>query len=286
MAALPGGELGLRNYWYPVTWSRRSRAARSASSSSASRSCSSERRPGLRARTTGARTAALRSRLGRQDFPGTWTCPYHGWTYQLDTGLLFAAITDGPDSPICGKVAVRDLSGRGAARARVGLAATASRRRRSSRTSPRSSWATGVIVGGRISRARSGNWRFGAENGFDEGHAKSSTATRSGSSSARCPCGARRASSARTTAAGSRAARTEVHEDADFPGLGTWPPHRSWRRLARAPPQHAVEVTRAALRLPGWSRCGCPTSSASPTRLHPLRVVRSPRTPGTISTSS
>jgi len=45
--------------------------------------------------------------LGRQEFPGTWTCYYHGWTYDLKTGVLQAALTDGPDSPICGKVRVR-----------------------------------------------------------------------------------------------------------------------------------------------------------------------------------
>src|SRR5262249_59688659 len=45
--------------------------------------------------------------LGRQHFPGTLTCPYHGWTYRLDSGVMCAAITDGPDSPIACKVSVR-----------------------------------------------------------------------------------------------------------------------------------------------------------------------------------
>jgi phenylpropionate dioxygenase-like ring-hydroxylating dioxygenase large terminal subunit len=31
---------------------------------------------------------------------------YHGWTYALDDGQLVAVITDGPDSPICGKATV------------------------------------------------------------------------------------------------------------------------------------------------------------------------------------
>src|SRR5579862_73060 len=30
---------------------------------------------------------------------GTLTCPYHGWTYDVASGALVAALTDGPDSP-------------------------------------------------------------------------------------------------------------------------------------------------------------------------------------------
>src|ERR1700733_4749092 len=41
--------------------------------------------------------------LGKQEFPGTFTCRYHGWTFDLRSGALVAALTDGPDSPICGK---------------------------------------------------------------------------------------------------------------------------------------------------------------------------------------
>jgi len=44
---------------------------------------------------------------GRREFPGTLTCIYHGWTYRLRDGELAAALTDGPDSPICGKAVVR-----------------------------------------------------------------------------------------------------------------------------------------------------------------------------------
>lgn len=44
---------------------------------------------------------------GRFDFPGTITCPYHGWTYQLSTGNVVAALTDGPDSAVVGRVQLR-----------------------------------------------------------------------------------------------------------------------------------------------------------------------------------
>ena len=45
--------------------------------------------------------------IGKQEFPGTFSCRYHGWTFDLKTGNLVAALTDGPDSPMCGQVAVR-----------------------------------------------------------------------------------------------------------------------------------------------------------------------------------
>jgi phenylpropionate dioxygenase-like ring-hydroxylating dioxygenase large terminal subunit len=44
---------------------------------------------------------------GRCEFPGTLTCVFHGWTYDLASGELVAALTDGPDSPICRDGSVR-----------------------------------------------------------------------------------------------------------------------------------------------------------------------------------
>jgi phenylpropionate dioxygenase-like ring-hydroxylating dioxygenase large terminal subunit len=34
-------------------------------------------------------------------------CVYYGWTHDLSSGQLVAVLTDGPDSPICGKVNVK-----------------------------------------------------------------------------------------------------------------------------------------------------------------------------------
>ena len=98
---------GLRNYWYPVAWSS-----------------SVGRRP-VAVRLLDEPIVLLRERgqvhaladqcphrgiplsVGRQEFPGTWSCRYHGWTFDLETGVLKAALTDGPDSPICNKVRVK-----------------------------------------------------------------------------------------------------------------------------------------------------------------------------------
>ncbi len=35
---------------------------------------------------------------------GTITCPYHGWTFDVANGELVAALTDGPQSAVVGKL--------------------------------------------------------------------------------------------------------------------------------------------------------------------------------------
>lgn len=45
--------------------------------------------------------------LGQCRFPGTVSCPYHGWTFDGASGKLVAALMDGPDAPIVGKVQQR-----------------------------------------------------------------------------------------------------------------------------------------------------------------------------------
>ncbi len=100
-------ELGFKNYWYPITPSRKV-----------------GKRPfPIRVlgedivlfRTEGGKVAALEDRCphrgtmlsrGRILFPGTISCGYHGWTYNAD-GNCVAAIVEGPDSQLPGKVRVR-----------------------------------------------------------------------------------------------------------------------------------------------------------------------------------
>src|SRR5581483_3795717 len=94
---------GLRNYWYPAAWSK------AVQTKPVSVQLLDE--PVVLLREHG-RVYALFDQcphrgiplsVGRREFPGTWTCRYHGWTFDLQTGVLKAAITDGPGSPICGK---------------------------------------------------------------------------------------------------------------------------------------------------------------------------------------
>lgn len=161
---------GLRGYWYPV--------ARSSTIKDKAVAVQVLDEKIALIRDEG-KVFALRDRcphrgvplsLGRKEFPGTWACPYHGWVFDLKTGVLKAALTDGPDSPVCGKARVKSYP----TEERLGFV-----------------W---VYVGEgtpppieddipeelrdpkaiRLDRLtmQKGNWRYACENAFDEGHFK------------------------------------------------------------------------------------------------------------------
>jgi phenylpropionate dioxygenase-like ring-hydroxylating dioxygenase large terminal subunit len=108
---------------------------------------------------------------GSQQFPGTVTCVYHGWTFDLKTGDLAAAITDGPNSPICGKVTQPTFE----AAERLGMVwiyvGDGEEAPPIDEQLPEELVSNPAVVGARI-QPREGNWRFAVENGYDEGHAK------------------------------------------------------------------------------------------------------------------
>jgi phenylpropionate dioxygenase-like ring-hydroxylating dioxygenase large terminal subunit len=99
--------MGLREYWYPAALARRVR-----------------RKP-LPVKLLGEELIVVREADkvyclqgrcahrgiplsdGKREFPGTITCPYHGWTYSLADGSLVAALTDGPDSSGVGRVRIK-----------------------------------------------------------------------------------------------------------------------------------------------------------------------------------
>jgi phenylpropionate dioxygenase-like ring-hydroxylating dioxygenase large terminal subunit len=95
---------GLRNYWYPVLLSKKLK------SKPVGIKLAGEELVLIRCK---GRVYCLEGRCkhrgvpmseGRLEFPCTISCAYHGWTYQLETGELVAALTDGPESAIVGKV--------------------------------------------------------------------------------------------------------------------------------------------------------------------------------------
>jgi len=59
---------------------------------------------------TAVRTAASRSRSGKQEFPGTFTCGITAWMFDVRTGELVAPSRDARTRPICGKGAGAPLS--------------------------------------------------------------------------------------------------------------------------------------------------------------------------------
>lgn len=164
---------GLRNYWYPVLWAQELKRK----NIKTVRLCGQnillhrDRRDVARALHDRCPHRGVRLSLGKQWFPDTVSCPYHGWTFCLKTGDLKAVITDGPDSPICGAVAVRTFP----TRERLGLIwiyyGDEEPHPLEDQLPEELVNPPGFGMGGRI-EDRDGNWRFYAENGIDEGHAK------------------------------------------------------------------------------------------------------------------
>ncbi|MGI9051480.1 MAG: Rieske 2Fe-2S domain-containing protein [Ilumatobacteraceae bacterium] len=163
---------GLRDFWYPVAW-----AAEVGRDPRAVRICATNI---VLMRDQHGRVHALNDRcphrgvplsLGREEFPGTLSCPYHGWTYDLATGGLVAVITDGPDSPMCGKVAVRTYPTDEALGLVWVFIGDGEPHPLTDQLPEELADPPSMNIGGRIEE-RTGDWRLFAENGFDEGHAK------------------------------------------------------------------------------------------------------------------
>ena len=163
--------LGFRNYWYPAMLSRKL-----------------GRRPvGLK--ILGENVLFIRHQgkcfaiedrcahrgiplsVGRCEFPGTntITCRYHGWTFDVGSGMCVAALTDGPDSPIVGKAKVKTYAveeRKGLIWVFIGDAEPPPLHEDVPEELLRPDSVTGLRV-----TLRNGNWRLAAENGLDPSHA-------------------------------------------------------------------------------------------------------------------
>lgn len=218
---------GLRDYWYPVEWSNRVRR-----SPTGVKLLDTEI---VLQRDASGAVHALRDRcphrgvklsLGTEEFPDHVTCPYHGWTFRLADGELAAVITDGPDSPMCGKARVETFPCTEA----VGLVWVFVGDREPHRLSDQLPEELvdppDYAVGGRI-EDRPGNWRLYAENGFDEGHAKFLHRTSKWRIFKTMPTW----NKIHIEQYGRWLYRIEDerHWEADFPGLGTWTNARWWK---------------------------------------------------------
>jgi phenylpropionate dioxygenase-like ring-hydroxylating dioxygenase large terminal subunit len=248
--------LGLRNYWYPVLWGRR------LGKRPVPITLCGERLVLIR---DGGRAYALQDRcahrgvplsihagpLGngvsaRQVFPGTWTCGYHGWTYDLKTGTLVAALTDGPDSPICGKVRIQSYP----VEERLGLLWVYVGEVGPPPVEddiPQELLTQPHFMGGRIS-TREGNWRYATENAIDEAHPRflhREAVWRY----FKQPAPAWNRSRLEYPEDGKYLAYIpyDVHREDDYPGLGKWPQQPWYQHGGR----NAQQI---AIRLPGMIR--------------------------------
>jgi phenylpropionate dioxygenase-like ring-hydroxylating dioxygenase large terminal subunit len=259
---------GFRGWWYPVAWSSQVGAKPRQVTVCAEQ---------VVLMRDGGTAYALHDRcphrgvplsLGTQEFPGTISCAYHGWTYGLRDGVLAAVITDGPDSPICGKVRVRTYP----VAERLGLVWVYVAEPDAVDDEP----AIGIddqlpeelagnrfVLGGRM-QPRTGNWRFACENGFDEGHAKFLHRTSWWRKFKPMPVW----NETKVIRQGRWVFRTQQaqHWDADFPGLGRWTNQRWWRlkpprqtsNIGNTGAHREVNPVIAAQRFPGFASVTMP----------------------------
>jgi nitrite reductase/ring-hydroxylating ferredoxin subunit len=248
-------ETGLGNYWYPVLWSRDVRKKPIAVQ------VMDEQIVLIR---EGDLVFALNDRcphrgvplhFGSREFPNTITCVYHGWTYELESGLMCAAITDGPDSPISCKAAVKTYP----VAERFGLIWVFIGDLADDDIPPLEDDLPDemvdnpVVVVGKIQSGREGNWRYAAENGFDEGHAKFLHRNSVWAGFRQMPVWTMTKILKSDDEKWLSRQWTEVHWDAEFPGLGTWTQRRWWKRTTPSRPsdKKGVDPVIDSLDLPG-----------------------------------
>ena len=181
---------------------------------------------------------------GRCEFPGTISCIYHGWTFDVTDGRMVAALTDGPSSPVLGRAQVRNY----AVEERCGMVwvwmgegepvpleedLPEELLKPDARIVP-------------LYRHAHGDWRHAAENGFDEAHGKMLHRS-SYWVYFRRMAGWNRTEIIRSDD-GVWLSRYQhsVHADDDYPGLGRWPRFNFWQRrqrnIAQGSNEHAVSI--------------------------------------------
>jgi len=109
MPEYEAAEMGLRDYWYPILWARELKKTKPKAAKLCGEKLMLQRDKDGKPRALHDRCPHRGVRLsqGKQWWPDTVSCPYHGWTFDLKSGDLVAVITDGPDSRMCGKAAVK-----------------------------------------------------------------------------------------------------------------------------------------------------------------------------------
>jgi phenylpropionate dioxygenase-like ring-hydroxylating dioxygenase large terminal subunit len=235
---------GLRNYWYPITWSRRITNAPRVVNLLGEEIVLIRDQGKLYALQNRCPHRGIPLSLGRREFPGTWACRYHGWVFDLATGVVKAALTDGPDAPICGRAQVRTYP----TEERLGLVwiyMGDSVPPPLELDVPDEMLAADAVILGRFTLQK-GNWRYACENAFDEGHFK--YLHRYGvlfSLFSEFPAW----STIRVLDEGNGWITREVESlsySGKYEGLGLWPPKMPWKRRHKG--------FRLSMRLPGIMR--------------------------------
>ena len=245
--------LGLPNYWYPIFIS-----------------CSLTERKPASVTVAGEKIVLVRDQgkvyglsnrcphrgvplsLGRCEFPGMLTCRYHGWTYNLRSGDLAAALTDGPNSPICGRAAVRVKTY--PVEERAGLIWVYMGEAPAPPVEddiPEELLMPDAVVLPMVD-LRKGNWRYAMENAIDPSHGKylhRDTPFFTFHKMVAYQTDVRMVAS--EDGKWLRRKSNPVFGPSDYPGVGKWPKHAWWRREPR---KNAAETKGVGAIIAGGAR--------------------------------
>ena len=232
-----GAELGFRHYWYPVLESRRLRKRPRAVTLLGEKIVLVRAPDGVHALDDRCPHRGVPLSMGRCVFSGMITCAYHGWTFDVTSGELVAALTDGPDSPICGKPEVRVQSY--PVEERVGLIwvyVGDEPRPPVEEDIPEDLLRSDAVVEPMVD-LRPGNWRYAMENAVDEAHAKYLHRQSPFYMFNWFP-GYQTDSRMEPSEDGKSMIRISrpVFESADYPRIGHWPPRQFWKRGGKPKP--------------------------------------------------
>ena len=223
---------GFRGYWYPVAFADQIGGDPTAVTVCGEKVALVREGDEVRALHDRCPHRGIPLSMGRREFPNTVSCAYHGWTFDTRDGRLAAVITDGPDSPLCGKVHVRTYP----VEVRLGMVWVYV----GDGEDPTpiddqlpEEWRGNELTAGIRIDDRVGNWRFACENGFDEGHAKYLHRTSVWRTFKTMPTW----NVTRIVPRGRWLYRVqdEVHWEAEFPGYGTWTNYRWWKKRPPRP---------------------------------------------------
>lgn len=164
--------LGFRHYWYPVLESRKLRKRPRAIMLCGEKVVLLRDQGKVRALHDRCPHRGVPLSAGRREFSGFLTCRYHGWTYDVSTGELVAALTDGPDSPICGLADVRVKTYPAEERAGLIWVYIGDAPHPPVEDDiPEELLLPDAVVEPMV-ELRKGNWRYAMENAVDEAHAR------------------------------------------------------------------------------------------------------------------
>ncbi len=250
---------GFRHYWYPVLESRKLRKRPKAIKVLDEKIVLVRDGGKVHALTDRCAHRGVPLSIARCEFPGTLTCPYHGWTYDLATGDLVAALTDGPDSPIVGASSVRIPTYPVEERAGLIWVYVGDPPHPPVEVDiPEPLLRPDAVVEPMV-EPRLGNWRYAMENAVDESHAKSLHRNTPFYFFTRFP-GYQTDTRMVPSEDGVwlRRHSTPVFEPAEYPRLGKWPRQDFWRWRGRKPKKNAGVgvVILGDARLPGIFQVG------------------------------